>query len=171
MELLVLDIYLLFHVNFFYNLFLGHKECCTHVMLLPQCYKEVANKVACETVDSCLLLHLQYYKGTTTLAHALPCELFYIFLPLDLIPPTLSRVKEDGHALILIVLYWPAMCRLTEIYCFLLLHQRSSSHGPYVLFMQCTHIWIRQGVSGGTISYLSPGQTLISINLLQSTDW
>ena len=54
--------------------------------------------------------------GVDALAHAWPHELLYAFPPLALIPPTLSRVREHGHALILIAPHWPAMHWLAEIY-------------------------------------------------------
>ncbi|XP_075307052.1 uncharacterized protein LOC142368762 [Odontesthes bonariensis] len=54
--------------------------------------------------------------GVDALAHAWPRERLYAFPPLALIPPTLSRVREHGHALILIAPHWPAMHWLTEIY-------------------------------------------------------
>ncbi|XP_059205256.1 uncharacterized protein LOC131984458 [Centropristis striata] len=54
--------------------------------------------------------------GIDALAHAWPRELLYAFPPLALIPPTLSRVREHGHALILVAPHWPAMHWLAEIY-------------------------------------------------------
>ncbi|XP_029937836.1 uncharacterized protein LOC115380768 [Myripristis murdjan] len=54
--------------------------------------------------------------GIDALAHAWPHVLLYAFPPLALIPPTLSRVREQGHALILIAPHWPAMHWLAEIY-------------------------------------------------------
>ena len=54
--------------------------------------------------------------GIDALAHAWPRELLYAFPPLALILPTLSRVREYGHSLILIAPHWPAMHWLAEIY-------------------------------------------------------
>lgn len=54
--------------------------------------------------------------GVDALARAWPHELLYAFPPLALIPPTLSRVREHGHTLILIAPHWPAMHWLAEIY-------------------------------------------------------
>ncbi len=54
--------------------------------------------------------------GVDALAHAWPHELLYAFPPLALIPPTLSRVREYGHTMILIAPHWPAMHWLAEIY-------------------------------------------------------
>ena len=54
--------------------------------------------------------------GVDALAHVWPHELLYAFPPLALIPPTLSRVREYGHTLILVAPLWPAMHWLAEIY-------------------------------------------------------
>ena len=54
--------------------------------------------------------------GIDALAHVWPQELLYAFPPLSLIPPTLNRVREQGHKLILIAPFWPAMHWLAEIY-------------------------------------------------------
>ena len=47
--------------------------------------------------------------GIDALAHTWPPELLYAFPPLTLIFPTLSRVREFGHSLVLIAPHWPAM--------------------------------------------------------------
>ncbi|XP_053173996.1 uncharacterized protein LOC128357652 [Scomber japonicus] len=54
--------------------------------------------------------------GIDALAHVWPHELLYAFPPLALLPPTLSGVRDHGHALILIAPHWPAMHWLAEIY-------------------------------------------------------
>ncbi|XP_054870821.1 uncharacterized protein LOC111570364 [Amphiprion ocellaris] len=54
--------------------------------------------------------------GMDTLAHIWPLVLLYAFPPLALIPPTLDRVREHRHTLILIALHWPAMHWLAELY-------------------------------------------------------
>lgn len=53
--------------------------------------------------------------GIDAIAHVLPQELLYAFLPLALVFPTLFRGREHGHDLILITPNWPAMHRLAEI--------------------------------------------------------
>ncbi|KAK5924745.1 hypothetical protein CgunFtcFv8_017331 [Champsocephalus gunnari] len=54
--------------------------------------------------------------GVDALAHDWPPDLLYAFQPLALIPPTLARVKEQRHTLVLIAPPWPAMYGLAEIY-------------------------------------------------------
>ncbi|KAK5892478.1 hypothetical protein CesoFtcFv8_012851 [Champsocephalus esox] len=54
--------------------------------------------------------------GVDVLVHNWPPGLLYAFPPLALIPPTLARVKEQRHTLILIAPPWPAMYGLAEIY-------------------------------------------------------
>ncbi|KAK5890188.1 hypothetical protein CesoFtcFv8_013737 [Champsocephalus esox] len=48
--------------------------------------------------------------------HDWPPGLLYAFPPLALISPTLARVREQRHTLILIAPHWPAMYWLAEIY-------------------------------------------------------
>lgn len=48
--------------------------------------------------------------------HTGPSVLLYVFPPLALIPPTLARLMEHGHNVILVTLHWPAMHWLAEIY-------------------------------------------------------
>lgn len=50
-------------------------------------------------------------QGIDALMHIWPHELLYppLFPSLALVPPTLSRVREYGHSLILIAPHWPAM--------------------------------------------------------------
>ncbi|XP_062286992.1 uncharacterized protein LOC133992289 [Scomber scombrus] len=62
------------------------------------------------------LRNLDAPLGIDALAHVWPHELLYAFPPLALIPPTLSRVRDHSHALILIAPHWPAMHWLAEIY-------------------------------------------------------
>ncbi|KAK5935334.1 hypothetical protein CgunFtcFv8_020703 [Champsocephalus gunnari] len=54
--------------------------------------------------------------GVDALAHVWALVLLYAFPPLALIPPTLARVREQRHTLILIAPHWPAMYWLAEIY-------------------------------------------------------
>ncbi|XP_030584735.1 uncharacterized protein LOC115779969 [Archocentrus centrarchus] len=54
--------------------------------------------------------------GVDALAHVWPPVLLYAFPPLALIPPTLSRVREHRHTMILIAPLWPTMHWLAEIY-------------------------------------------------------
>lgn len=49
-------------------------------------------------------------------AHVWPHKLLYAFPPLALILPTMSRVREYSHSLILIAPHWPAMHWVAEIY-------------------------------------------------------
>ena len=89
--------------------------------------------------------------GVDALAHAWPRERLYAFPPLALIPPTLSRVREHGHALLLIAPHWPAMHWLAEI-CQLLcaqpwelpLHRDLLSQGGGAVFHphpECLALW------------------------------
>ena len=54
--------------------------------------------------------------GLDALAHEWPRVLLYAFPPLELITPTLSRVRERGLALILIAPRWPGKHWLAEIF-------------------------------------------------------
>ncbi|XP_029973330.1 uncharacterized protein LOC115407110 [Salarias fasciatus] len=54
--------------------------------------------------------------GVDALAHVWPSVLLYAFPPLTLIPPTLDRVREHCHTLVLIAPQWPAMHWLAEVY-------------------------------------------------------
>lgn len=53
--------------------------------------------------------------GMDALAHKWPRSLLYAFPPLELISPTLSRVREEKHSLILVAPYWPARYWMAEI--------------------------------------------------------
>ena len=53
--------------------------------------------------------------GLDALAYEWPRVLLYAFPPLELIIPTLARVREKGHALILIAPRWPGKYWLAEI--------------------------------------------------------
>lgn len=89
--------------------------------------------------------------GVDALAHTWPHELPHAFPPLALVPPTLSRVRECGHMLVLIALHWPAMHWLAEIYQMLCaqpwqlpLHRDLLSQGVGVIFYQhpvCLALW------------------------------
>ncbi|XP_041864797.1 uncharacterized protein LOC121654646 [Melanotaenia boesemani] len=54
--------------------------------------------------------------GLDALAHEWPRLLLYAFPPLELIIPTLARVREGGHSLILIAPRWPGKHWLAEIF-------------------------------------------------------
>lgn len=53
--------------------------------------------------------------GMDALAHPWPNALLYAFPPISLILPTLTRVREQGHSLILIAPRWPAKLWMAEI--------------------------------------------------------
>ncbi|KAK5890741.1 hypothetical protein CesoFtcFv8_014232 [Champsocephalus esox] len=54
--------------------------------------------------------------GVDALMHNWPPGYLYTFPPQALIPPTLARVREQRHTLVLIAPPWPAMYGLAEIY-------------------------------------------------------
>ncbi|XP_024141773.2 uncharacterized protein LOC112154824 [Oryzias melastigma] len=54
--------------------------------------------------------------GLDALAHEWPKALLYAFPPLELIPPTLARVRGGHHSLILIAPRWPGKPWLAEIF-------------------------------------------------------
>lgn len=54
--------------------------------------------------------------GMDALAHEWPHALLYAFPPLELIAPTLSRVREEKHSLILVAPHWPSMYWMGEIF-------------------------------------------------------
>ncbi|XP_023819243.1 uncharacterized protein LOC105357907 [Oryzias latipes] len=53
--------------------------------------------------------------GVDALAHEWPCRLLYAFPPLELIAPTLTRVREGKHSLILVAPRWPGKHWLADI--------------------------------------------------------
>nr|XP_055040043.1 uncharacterized protein LOC129427314 [Misgurnus anguillicaudatus] len=53
--------------------------------------------------------------GVDALAHPWPKALLYAFPPLSLIVPTLRRIREHGHSVILIAPRWPGRIWLAEI--------------------------------------------------------
>jgi len=53
--------------------------------------------------------------GVEALPHTWPNALLYVFPPLSLIIPTLKRVRECGHSVILIVPNWPGKLWLMGI--------------------------------------------------------
>lgn len=63
--------------------------------------------------------------GIDALVHIWPQELLYAFLPLALIPTTLTRLREHGHRLILVAPHWSVMYWLAEIYQLVYLRQGS----------------------------------------------
>lgn len=48
-------------------------------------------------------------------AHVWLHVMLYAFPPLALVPPTLARVRDQGHKLILVAVHWPVMHWLVEI--------------------------------------------------------
>ncbi|XP_047205469.1 uncharacterized protein LOC124857922 [Girardinichthys multiradiatus] len=62
------------------------------------------------------LTEQQAPHGLDALAHKWPPALLYAFPPLELIIPTLARVREGKHSLILIAPCWPGKHWLAEIF-------------------------------------------------------